>query len=315
MFDYNGYSLFGSLGQGLLQTISNANTNRVNMDIAKQNLAMQKDINSQNIAFQQRENEITREREDNAVQRAALDMQKAGLSKTLAAGSPASSSALSAPQAQMTQLDYKHKKLLEGVDLVNAFTQLAQGLANVDKTKAETAGINTSNQYIAEKAEAEIGGIRSSIALNEATQRLRSAEADLKEKYGGQQILTQINNVLADTDYKHAITARTHEEREKIVQEVIESIRRVQKMDKETELLVEDIVYKKLQSQVLTWDLYKSKSLSLRTSDALPTMLGIPIGAASSVLGSISDGISNSFSSWLSNRSGVKYQGGKVFTF
>lgn len=55
-------------------------------------------MNSANINFQRQENEIAREREDNAVQRRVADLVRSGLSKTLAAGSAASANAMQAPQ-------------------------------------------------------------------------------------------------------------------------------------------------------------------------------------------------------------------------
>lgn len=73
-------------------------TNATNIQLAEQNNAANMALNRENIAFQQNENAITRAREDNAVQRRAADLARAGLSKTLAAGSAASANALQAPQ-------------------------------------------------------------------------------------------------------------------------------------------------------------------------------------------------------------------------
>lgn len=78
-----------------------AATNAANLQIAQNTNAMNQSINDSNIKFQQAENEITRQREDNAVRRRASDMVAAGLSKTLAAGSPAAANALQAPQATL----------------------------------------------------------------------------------------------------------------------------------------------------------------------------------------------------------------------
>lgn len=76
-----------------------AQTNATNLQIAQNTNAMNQAINESNIRFQQAENEIARQREDNAVRRRANDLVGAGLSKTLAAGSPAAANAMQAPQA------------------------------------------------------------------------------------------------------------------------------------------------------------------------------------------------------------------------
>jgi hypothetical protein len=54
--------------------------------------------NWQNVKFQQEQNQITRDREDNAVQRRAADMQAAGINPLMAAGSPAATGVMQAPQ-------------------------------------------------------------------------------------------------------------------------------------------------------------------------------------------------------------------------
>lgn len=76
-------------------------------------------MNQQNIAYQMMENEITREREDNAVQRAASDMTAAGLSKTLAAGNPASAQALDAPNNSFSM-----EKNLAGLNAIKFLKEL-----------------------------------------------------------------------------------------------------------------------------------------------------------------------------------------------
>lgn len=99
-------SLFDSLFGFANTAVTNAankemvdSTNKMNYQIAKDTNAMNQQINQANIDLQERENEIARQREDNAVRRRVNDLIGAGLSKTLAAGSPASANAMQAPQA------------------------------------------------------------------------------------------------------------------------------------------------------------------------------------------------------------------------
>lgn len=74
--------------------------NALNMLLNRENINFQKQTNDLNYQRQLAENNLTREREDTAYRRAAQDMEAAGLSKTLAAGNPASSAAMTASQAQ-----------------------------------------------------------------------------------------------------------------------------------------------------------------------------------------------------------------------
>lgn len=108
------------------QQMNNA-TNTANLQIAENTNAMNQALNEANIAFQERENAITREREDNAVRRRAIDLASAGLSKTLAAGSAASSNALQAPQntfAMQTGNAMKaHKSTAPQFDFHSNFTE------------------------------------------------------------------------------------------------------------------------------------------------------------------------------------------------
>ena len=72
---------------------------------AEANLAMQKD----NLAYQKWAQQVTWDREDSAAQRKAADLEAAGLSKTLAAGSSASTSAPIKTEAPQKRMEYTDK--------------------------------------------------------------------------------------------------------------------------------------------------------------------------------------------------------------
>lgn len=95
-------------------------------------------INSKNIAFQTRENAITRQREDNAYVRAVSDARKAGLSPLAVLGtSGAASQALSAPQVS-------HNPLQSGLETFSALranqSQIDYNNALTGKTVEEAKG-------------------------------------------------------------------------------------------------------------------------------------------------------------------------------
>ena len=84
--------------------------NQMNMALNRENIAFQKRTNDLNWQRQLAENNLTRQREDTAYSRAARDMEAAGLSKTLAAGNPASSAAMTASQAQSPQHKFGYER-------------------------------------------------------------------------------------------------------------------------------------------------------------------------------------------------------------
>jgi len=116
--------------------------------------------------YQKKLNQKVMQREDNAVQRRAADMQAAGLSKTLAAGSPASATSLSAPPApkfdNKFSQDMAAMRSLKQMDANIAATNAQQDWINLQKEEkaynlglAQEAGVRTdTNSWASQFAEA-----------------------------------------------------------------------------------------------------------------------------------------------------------------
>lgn len=102
----NGTGGLSSIINNTANLISNERQNALNRkaqaEMNDKNIAMTQQINAQNIANQNAQNEITRQREDNAYQRAAKDIELAGMSKQLLTGG-ASASPMNVAQAVAPQ--------------------------------------------------------------------------------------------------------------------------------------------------------------------------------------------------------------------
>lgn len=278
--------MLGSIISGIAGAASNAYSANLAYKGQQEANQINREIANQNIAFQQRENEITRMREDNAVQRAALDMQAAGLSKTLAAGNPASAAALTAPVNT-----YQHQspmaKAAEKLNVVSAFLNAASLQGDITKKKAEadliesqTAGQNLNNSVFMKRFAtdealkiANTEQTRAQIDLIKADTKLSEIEGD----YKAHEIQIRIDNMIADLKNK-GLTAN------QIIATTRKTLTENFKMSKESELLVQDIIYKKLEIQGLKHNIDYAVEHGLPVGQVGGSILGVSPSAVESVL-------------------------------
>lgn len=113
----------GMLAMGGLSTIANIFTNQKNLDYQKEQLDYMKGVQQQ-----------TWQREDNAVQRRVADLQAAGLSPVLAAGSAASTSAPIKVDPMRTE---DPTGIEHGVAAATAAMGIAQSASNLKTQEAQ----------------------------------------------------------------------------------------------------------------------------------------------------------------------------------
>ena len=127
--------VFG-IGSAAAQTKMNYDINQKNYDLALKNYQFNKDSYLQNFEYQKNLQQQLFGREDNAIQRRAADMEKAGLSKTLAAGDGAG-----AGSVVSTSPFSGSSPVQSPVDLISAALQVGQAQAQIRKTNAETENL------------------------------------------------------------------------------------------------------------------------------------------------------------------------------
>lgn len=112
-----GFDIFGDIMNGIGAGLNYANQ-------------------QQNLAWQKKAQGITWQREDNAVQRRAADMEKAGLSKTLAAGGAAQASAPISTTAPQIDLSGIHGP--DPFTAAQAVMAVLKQRADITQTQAQT---------------------------------------------------------------------------------------------------------------------------------------------------------------------------------
>lgn len=244
-------TLLGSAISGAGGLISNL----FNKNIADNNIKYQREANNQNIAFQRQENEITRMREDNAVQRRALDLQNAGLSKTLSAGSPASAQPLTAPQTQAVNNQFKYESVLQKMNIANVLQNMAVKQAEIKIAQQKADNETMVAESESAKNYASVDNLGSSTRYNNALAEL----TEQKTPYEIQQLKKdidyttwQINNAMADYRIKGETV-------KKIIAETSHIVAQTNHLSKQDELLVQQIITETLTQEKLKLDVENTR--------------------------------------------------------
>lgn len=252
-----GENLLG-IGSSALSFLGQNQTNRVNQSIASQNVNAIKEANAQNIAFQQRENEITRQREDNAVTRASIDMQNAGLSKTLAAGKPASAQSLTAPKTEAPNYSYKYESALLKLQLADSLANYKLKMSEANKNNAQAITLGSQSDYY-----------KTSSALNVANTEIANIVGSKKAK----EIDTAIEYQLQKIAESKSNISYNNERILQMSYDITKTIAETEHLGFQTQMLLQQIVGQKLTNLTSSWNLSRNM------------MYGTPTNYTAGVLG------------------------------
>lgn len=114
----NAIGMAYNIGTGIFNSVQNYRNNQWNQRFAREQFDYQKDLN-----------QILMDREDNAVQRRAKDLQAAGISKNLAAGSPAQAATMSAGNSGAVANSNMQTQQLQKMDIMNGYAQYQMVMA------------------------------------------------------------------------------------------------------------------------------------------------------------------------------------------
>lgn len=171
----NVLSGIGNAIGGFFNWLGIRQTNKVNKQISDDNLAAWK-----------AENDLTRERENDANQRAVKDLHAAGLSATLAAGNPASAQALRAPQSE-----FYYQNPYSGIS--ESINNVFSGIKNISEAKYLNSLTNLNNIDAQTRFE-----------TNKAKQQYYVAQSYLEKRYGDlfdRTFEEQINKIINENVY------------------------------------------------------------------------------------------------------------------
>lgn len=261
----------GSVGLGAWQTAQNYNTTQQNFNLQNQNYQLQKDAFQfqkdsylKNFEYQKSLQNQIFNREDNAVQRRVQDLQAAGLSKTLAAGDGAGAGSVVSTSPFSGSFNGKVPQMSQ-IDLVSTGLQLASAMANIRQVSAETENALKQNQvmdsqilndqvnreYTTIKAAIEQGNLdmlgltrqQKIASINHFNALTRSLDEQIRASVQNREINTYKLSYMLPAEYN----------------KTVEQIANLQKQGKIYEA---DLIYKNLQSDLLTQSINKELFLS-----------------------------------------------------
>ena len=285
-FDWSGLigSGLGATG-GVVSTLLQNSSNR---ELNGANIKYQQETNAQNEQLQREQ----WAREDTAVQRRAADLEKAGLSKNLAAGSAASSSLSTTMQAPQNKFANDYGKLAASFNLYNQYLQNQYLREQINTQKATTANVSANTS----KTEKETGWIdsdhQSQINLRQAQAVLYNTESDIKAGQASRQLelidanINKINSQLDLTDVQidkiKAETKLTENQEswlnKKMATEIALKVAQTNNLKQETQTELYKTIYQKLENSAFLYDFIYSIDQGLRTSDRPTTVSGINFG-------------------------------------
>lgn len=222
--------------EGIIGALGGVTEAGLNYSAQIQNLDYQKNLQKQIFA-----------REDNAVQRRASDLQKAGLSKTLAAGDAAGAGtavSTSAPQLSM-------------VDKVATGISYAQQIANVRKTEEETQNLlvqerEAESRMLSQDLERQYTNVK--LAIEKGNLDMLPLTRQLKEteinRTNAQ--IRQIDEIIKASELGRSID--TYKYKNILPNEAVQSALQVGLLRKQGGKLDADIAYRNLERDLLAYN-------------------------------------------------------------
>lgn len=138
---------------------------------------------------QRTQNQLTRDREDNAVQRRVLDLQAAGLSPTLAAGSAASASQVQAlPPSPKTNIQ---QNLSQAMAIMGQHIQNQKTAEDVKLAQAQQSALNVETQFKERMMPTQEAMLQEQLQ----NQRINNALAETLNPYRIQQAMKQVEGL------------------------------------------------------------------------------------------------------------------------
>lgn len=282
IFDWSGMigAGIGAAG-GVFSTILQ---NRSNRELNSANIKYQKETNAQNEQLQREQ----WAREDSAVQRRAADLEKAGLSKNLAAGSAASSSLSTTMQAPQNKFANDYGKLAASFNLYNQYLQNQYLREQIGTQKATTANVNAdtaqkekitgwtdlinTNQVALSQARTQLYNVESQVKASQASAELdlivartqdilqNSAQARELFTFTKRKAQNEVSNIYSQTQLNYA---RINE----VSQSIAESVARENYLNQEAKKVVFDTAYQSILNSINAYNFQFSVDNGIRTTD------------------------------------------------